>query len=114
MQIEKIAFKSALLADRKQAKELPVKKWDREELPKEIKELLEKDKPWDLSGCYGDPLFADSIIYQPISFIGKGRTEVTEVFKLGVIFSWLETISFEGYSDAWCSLKICLKDCLRT
>lgn len=85
MQIEKIEFKSALLADKKQANDLPVKKWYREGLPK-IKELSEEHKPWELSGCYGDPLIADPIAYQPISFIGKGKTEVIEFFHPGIIF----------------------------
>ncbi len=86
MEIKKIHFKSGLLANKLEAKDLFCHIWDWEELPKKLKELLAKDKPWELSGSYGHPSAAEPIQYHHISFIGEHKTADLEFFNLSVVY----------------------------
>lgn len=86
MEIKKIQFKSGFLANKQEAKNLSSHIWDWEELPKKLKELLAKDKPWALSGRYGHPSAAEPIQYHHISFIGKDKTEAIEFFNLAAVY----------------------------
>ncbi len=86
MEIKRIEFKSSLLEDKNQASEVPVHSWKWKDIPQDLKDLLKADKPWELSGSYGDPSVAIPIEYKKATFIGSGGSKSIEFFNLGTVF----------------------------
>ncbi|MGM0367098.1 MAG: hypothetical protein ACQEP2_00785 [Actinomycetota bacterium] len=86
MQVKRVKFKSGLVKSQAQVENLPVSTWKWKEIPKKLRDLLKKDKPWELSGSYGDPTVATPIEYEKITFIGRENSEIIEFWNLGAVF----------------------------
>lgn len=86
--IAALEYRRGMLDNVSEAARIKPKRWVGSEIPKDVMELIHKDKILDLPGSYGDPAVGNPIEYQHLKIIhGDGATEI-EYYNLGIaIFS---------------------------